>query len=161
MATPLIEDPTGVDDVSPRYEIGGLYEYQDPTYGQVLLRYYLCTSTAAAGTGDVCQYVAANATAVTPDRDETGFVALSCGGVAVGSSVTTGQYGFYQVAGIGMVALRSDGGVAAGDTCVMHSADDECDTTAAGQEHATLAVALADDGADSVAAGSWVCRGLL
>ena len=157
----LTEDPSGVNDLSPRYKIGGLYMYHNPQYGWGLYRYRKYLSTAAIGPGDVLNYVDEVGVQVTPDRDETGFVALTCAGVAIGSTITTLYHGFAQVSGICTAALRTDGGVAAGDYIVAHTVDDEADTMADGEEEQVFAMSSAADGADNLTAGQALFKGLL
>jgi len=59
------------------------------------------------------------------------------------NAVTAGNYGWILVNGYGEV--RTDGGVAAGDYLVPHSADHEADTMADGEEEQVFAFALEAD----------------
>jgi len=158
----LREDPKAVIDAIPRYEIGGTYRWKHRTLGWGFYRYQLFTSTAAVDTGDVCEFMDASGIAVGPDRDETGFIALCPAGVAIGTVVTTANYGFTQVGGVITVAARTDGAVAAGDYLVTHTADDEADTMADGEEEQVFGISCTTDGADGyAAAGGFIFKGLL
>lgn len=112
-----------------------------------LYRYVLlsATSACAATQGSVAAIADATANAwdVTVDVSEQIGTAT---GRAVGvfqNSVTAGNYGWILVNGYGEV--RTDGGVAAGDYLVPHSADHEADTMADGEEEQVFAMALEAD----------------
>ena len=160
MAITLREDPTSVNDLSPRYEIGGLYEYFHPDYGRVLLRYYQFLDAVTYAAGDVCEHASANCTAVSQDKAAGSSIGRVVAGVAL-ASMTANYFGFVQVAGVGMVILRTDGTVAKGEYVVSHTVDDEADTMADGEEEQVFGMSLADDGADNLLAGQWILKGLI
>lgn len=158
----LKEDPTAVLDLTPRYVPGASYLWYSPSYGWGYYRYYLMTSTAAIDQTDVLQALGTTFTQATCDRDETGFLVARPAGVAVGTTVTTAYYGFAQVSGIAITSIRSDGSVTAGDYLVVHTADDEADTMAAGEEEQIFAISGVADGANDLgAAGYAIFKGLL
>ena len=160
MATTLVEDPTGVNDLSPRYEIGGLYEYVHATYGHAYYKYYQFLDAVTYGAGDVLEHASANGTGVSQDRASGASSGRVPAGVALGV-MTQNYFGFAQVSGRGTVILRTDGAVAAADYIVSHTADDEADTMLDGEEEQVFAMSGTTDGADNLIAGVWHFKSLL
>lgn len=154
------EDPAAVDDLHPRYVVGALYRWKSPSYGWCYYRYVQFLDAVTYAAGDCCEWAAANGTGVSNDRADGSSLGRFPAGVALGA-MTANYYGFIQVGGIGSVILRSDGGVAAADYIVSHTADDETDTMADGEEEQVFAMSGAADGADNLAAGVWFFKGLV
>lgn len=152
MSFPTISGtPTLVNDLLPKAKLGGLYETAD---GKVW-RYVKVVGTAGSViAGDACVW------ANTADGYSVTIIAASaltvvgvarCAGVAQ-ASITTGQYGYVLVRGIG--TARGDGSVAAGEFIVVDGATSPArnfDTLAAGEEQGVCGQALdADTGSPAL-----------
>ena len=145
---------TGFMTVFPEGGLSGNHSTAKATLGSLatdnsgnIYRYVIlsATSACAATQGSVAAMsdATANAWDVTVDVSEQIGTAT---GRAIGvfqNTVTAGNYGWILVNGYGEV--RTDGGVAAGDYLVPHSADHEADTMADGEEEQVFAMALEAD----------------
>lgn len=156
----LIEAPIGVNDEEQRYEFGTLYYWNGR-----LFRYAKFVDSVDYSDGHVVEWAAANFSAVTNDKSGGSSLGRLPAGVAL-NAVTSGNFGFFQVGGLGVVRLYAydvDGTaqVAAGDFLVSDSATDGmADQMADGEEEQVFAVATAAGSSSYVAAGNYVIRGL-
>ena len=151
----ITESPIGVNDPSPRYDPGSLYYHNGAFF-----RYVKFIDAVAYAVGDVCEWAAANFSAVSNDRAGGSSLGRMPAGVCL-AAMTQNNYGFVQVAGTNTTRIYTDAGVAAGDWLVSHTVDGECDTMAAGEEAQVFAFATAADTGDYIAAGDAVIKGLL
>lgn len=88
---------------------------------------YVLVEDAALANGDVVEYSDTSEYEVTNDRSGGGSIGRVVAGVAIGV-ITDAQYGWIQVYGR-HTAVKTDGGVAAGDVLVPHaSVDGRADT---------------------------------
>lgn len=162
MSIPLLtEDPSSVNDLRPRYDLGSLYAYHSPAYGTGLFRYVQFVDAVTYAAGDMVEWASATGAAVSQDKAAGSVIGRCSAGVAT-AVMTENYYGFMQVSGICQSILRTDGGVAAGEYMTSHAtADDEADTMADGAEEQVFAFATAADGADNLSAGNAMFRNLL
>lgn len=158
MAILLTEDPTSVNDLSPRYEVGALYEYFHPQYGRGYYRYYRALDAVTYVAGHLCEYADGLGLGVTNDRAGGSSIGRCPAGFAC-AVFTQNYFGFFQVGGIGITPLLTDQGISAGEGVTPHATTDgACETCGTGIEHQQAAVSMVDDSTAAVAAGSWICR---
>ena len=108
---------------------------------------YVKVVDLAVGDGDVVYPADTADWEVTKDVSGGSRVAAKVCGVACGT-VAADSYGWIQVSGIHN-AVKTDGGVVAGDGLIGHTVDGQSDTMAAGEEHLVFGYALSDDTAST------------
>lgn len=151
----LTESPIGVNDVKPRYHLGSLYYHNGRYY-----RYVKFVDAVTYAAGHVVEWCA-GFTSVTNDRTGGSSLGRCPAGVCL-AAMTQNYYGFVQVAGVGDVAMLTDGSVAGGEWLVSDSGTDGgADTMAAGEEAQVFAFAIAADSGTALAGTSYVIKGLL
>lgn len=100
--------------------------------------------------GAVCYPANTAGTDVTIDYTGGSNLGNKVVGISVSLvDISDKAYGFMQTSGV--ISVRGDGSVAAGDYVIGHSVNGEADTMAAGEEHLVFGVALeADSGANDL-----------
>lgn len=156
----LTEDPTTVNDLSPRFVIGGLYKYHHPSYGWGLYRYFQALDAVTYVQGHTLEHASATGLGVSNDRASGSSIGRVPAGVAQ-KVFTQNYYGFVQVSGIGATLLSSAGNIAASKYLVSDTTDGLVDDMADGEEEQVFAMSAAADGASGFAAGAWIFKGLL
>lgn len=162
--TNIIPDPSTVNDATAQFTVGGLYESQDATYGQRVVRYVQHKNAITTAVGMVA--LAIDAAFQTVTNDVTGGAATPIGTaadaavpqIAVGlymkASVTNGNYCFVLVKGRGIG--YTDDGVSAGNRLIPKNVDGVLDTMTDGAEEQVVGIALADDeDVGHTVVGSW------
>lgn len=142
-------NPFEVNDITPRFGIGDVFEGRDPTTavtGPGLFRYVRFLDAVTYARGHVCTF-AAPATGipyrVTNDISGGSSTGQGVAGIAC-NVMTQNYYGFIQIGGQAIVV--GDGSVAAGDYVVAHTTDGQADTFADGEEEQVFGYALDADG---------------
>lgn len=125
MSKKVINSLTG-NDATAKVEPGTIFF--DDSNGKVYR--YVLAEDAALAVGDVVEFSDASAYEVTNDRNGS-TIGHVVAGVAIGT-ITDAYYGWIQVSGV-HTAVKTDGGVAAGDALIPHATvDGQADTAAQG-----------------------------
>lgn len=124
--------------------LGALHQSDDGS----IYRYVQNIEADAIAIADgTCVYQTTTFGVVSPDFTGGNGVGSKVVGVGVGA-IAAGEFGWVIVQGY-HDAVKTDAGVAAGESLVGHSVDGEADTMAAGEEHLVFGFALtADTGTD-------------
>lgn len=109
------------DDATPKEELGRVRWEGGKAYK------YILVEDANIANGDVVEFSDTSGYEVTKDRSGGSSIGRVVAGVAIGT-ITDAQYGWIQVSGR-HTAVKTDGGVSAGDVLVPHaSVDGQADT---------------------------------
>lgn len=140
MSIPSIgKDPSTINveigSKDDKWTLGRLYTYQGDLWRCVK---YLDGVTYKAG--QALSWADATLAYVTNDRSGGSAIGTETNPAGLCPRVMTQNYkGFMRVSGLGL--CEGDGSVAAGEAVVLHSADGQADTMAAGEEHQVFGVA--------------------
>lgn len=140
-------------DTSPVNRLGSLHTDRDGN----IYRYVLVEDADLAD-GDVVEYSDTSGYEVTNDRAGGSSIGRHVAGVAVGT-IADASYGYIMVSGR-HDAVKTDGGVAAGDYLTAHtSADGQADTATTTNEEQVFGFALeTDDGTTSAGTAAATIR---
>lgn len=157
----IYDDPTTVNDASPRFRLGTVVDYFHSTNGWWKLKYVQFKNAVTYAAGQVTYPIAVDGTTVT--NDITGGAAtpfaVIFGGLALGV-MTENYYGWVLVRGA-YPTIKTSGAddIAAGEALICHaSTDGTCDGVAANaMTVAAFGVATAADvDANNTVAG-YIC----
>ena len=152
MAIGLDANPASLSNTATRmYEVGTLYYYQGAYY-----RYARFVDAVTYAAGHVLEWaVGVGCSRVTNDRAGGSSRGRVPAGVCL-CAMTQDYWGFFQVAGVGRVALLTDESVAAGEYLVSDvGVDGGADTMANGEEEQCFAFTIAADAGSALAAGNY------
>lgn len=147
-------DPLTHNESTPFHKPGTLLKYKDG----VILAYYR-VETQDCSQGHVVYPASATGDEVTSDT-ATGIGVITSG-VAM-ADISDGNYGYFQVTGIGQVALLTDGNVAAGSALEADAAgtDGRVLVATVGTDQ-VMGVAFAADAGTVLAAGAYRLCGII
>ena len=152
-------DPLTSDHPVPMHKPGCILRYKDG----ILLAYYKVSATQATTQGHVAYHTSAVGDEVSTDTATALASDAGCGvaGVAM-AAITAGNYGYFQVSGIGQVALLTAGSVTAGAPLTADSAatDGRVIIGTVGTHH-VMGVAFAADAGTVLAANAYRLFGII